>query len=265
MGKLLSVGKTLAAALGVGGLLLAALAALFAAGEIRAGVRAACSAPGAGRAARFACRALGVEHLPPVAPLELPDSADALDAERVAVPDCATGQGLEQLVPRDRDLERIERELGRDLDDSGAVGTARPRAARIAEARAGPTRGELLLARKDVPPLPRGGRLTATVAAVGGPARLDLVPRAVPRFEWLHELELAGEVGLPIGGRAVGDELRLEGEWRFARWRAARFGLAATIERPRAEVRDALGDELLTSATLRLSVLCLGLGDCEPR
>lgn len=276
MKRAVAIAKTAAAALGTAGLVLVALGLLFAAGELREGVRAACSAPTAGWLTRSTCRVFGVEKLTPVGPIRLEDTEDAREAERVVAPPCTTGQGLEHLVLEDDDLEQLEHELGRDVDGDGATGTVRPQAERIAAAKRGgaggqekgaapPPTGELVLARKEVPPLPRGGTATATAPAAGGAVEIDLTPAAVPTSEWLHELELAGEVGLPIDGRTFGDELRLEGEWRFRRWRAVRVGIKGWVERPREEVRLLLGDDVLTGAVLRFSVLCRGLGDCEAK
>lgn len=275
MKRALAIAKTAAAALGTAGMIALALGLLFAAGEIREGVRAACSAPTAGWLTRSACRAFGVQKLTPTETVRLEDTKDAREAERVVAPPCTTGQGLEQLVLEDDALRQVEHELGRDVDGDGTTGTVRPQAERIAAAKRGgaggqekgaaPPAGEIVLARKEVPPLPRGGTATATAPAAGGAVHIYITPAKVPTSEWLHELELAGEIGLPIDGRTFGDELRLEGEWRFRRWRAVRIGLKGWVERPREEIRLLLGDDVLTGAVLRLSVLCRGLGDCEAK
>lgn len=273
MQKLIAAAKTAAATLGTAGTIALLLGLLFAAGEIREGVRAACAAPTAGWLLRTTCRAFDVEKPVPQVAVRLEDADDTRDAERVVVPECQPGQGLEAIVHEDDELEQIERELGRDVDGDGGAGTATPKAERIAALKGGagrhkggpPPVGEVIYARKEVPPLPRGGTATASAPAAGGAVQIDLTPNEVPTWEWLHELELAAEVGLPVQGRTFGEELRLEGEWRLARWRMVRVGIAGAIEQPRREVRDLLGDDVLTSAALRFSVLCHGLGDCAPR
>lgn len=249
-------------ALGIVGVVAIAVGSLFAAGEIRSGLRAACSSRDAGWLTRRACDLFNVVPTLTDKPVELQDTDEAERADRHVAGEGETGQGLEILDLKQKDLAELERLLGRDLDGDGQVGRVTPRSERPPLESFGA--GELLFVDKQVPRAPRGGRVVGTAPAAGGAVRVDLIPGEVPGSEWLHQVEYRLSGDLPVNGHELGDGLELS-----ARWTPRRQGWVyldgelwgAQLSEVEQQI---FGKEYDWGVRAGLSLKCRGLFRCRP-
>jgi len=252
--------KTLLAGLSVTVMVVLGAVLVFAGGEIREGMRAACTARSAGWLTRHTCDLFNVRHQPPVEAIALPDSDAAERADRHVAPECTTGQGLELIDFKTKDEAELERLLNRDLDGDQKVGHVTPRLAEGFKLGAAP---DLILADKDEPPLPRGGRVVATVPSGGGATKIEVIPVEVPKWEWMHVLEYQLSGDLPVNGKKAGDALELSARWTFARAHALHLGVEPYFARLSAAERAAVGKETDWGVNGVLHVRCRGLLDCK--
>lgn len=256
--------KTLLAGLSVTAMVAIAVGLLFAGGELRQGFRAACGQRDAGWLTRHACDWLDVVPPEPEVAIALPDSDAAQSADRHVAPDCTTGQGITILDLKKKDLAELERLLNRDVDGDGIVGRVTPRLAAGVTLGSTPS-GDLVLADKNEPELPRGGRVVATVPAAGGTAVIEVIANPVPDYEWLHEIDWELGASLPVGDKKLAEEIAVSARWTFARAHALNFGLRGYAERlPEAE-RLALGKEFDWGVLGVVHLHCHGLFDCKAR
>jgi hypothetical protein len=281
--------KMVFAVLGVGGVLALAVGLLFVGGEVRDVVRSACSDPAAGWLTRKACGALNVRtELPPGVAVQLEDADDVADAEVQTIPKCETGGGLEELIYQAKDLAELERQLHRDFDGNGRIGTVGRRAPAPAASSTAPAggggedqavevppgfldsadqpeppegaeaaRGRAIFARKKFGAAPYGGTATASADRQGGPVDLDMVADPAPRKEWLHVLRASLDFDLPVNDHAFGERWRLQGTYMFGRYRPVRVGFGPYFED--------LGSDTDWGVVGHLEIECSkGLGGCDP-
>lgn len=271
--------RTLLAGLSVVAMVAIAAALLFAGGELRQGFRAACSPPAihsAGWLTRHACDWFDVVPLPPESATILEDSDAADRAARSAIPEGTVGAGLEKLDLQKKDLAELERLLQRDLDGDGEIGRVTPR--KKGESR---PRAETVIADKEVPSLPRGGRTVVTApeqppapddpatetdeSTPGVPATVTVIANEVPNYEWLHQIDWQLSASLPVGDKALAEEIELSARWTFARAHALHFGLEPYGKRLPELEREALGKEFDYGVRAVIHLHCWGLFDCKAR
>lgn len=256
--------KTLLAGLSVTAMVAIGAGLIFAGGELRQNFRAACGQRDAGWLTRHACDWFDVVPPPPEVAIALPDSDAAQSAERHVAPEGTTAQGLTILDLKKKDLAELERLLNRDVDGDGQVGHVTPRLA--AGFTLGETqKGDLVLADKNEPELPRGGRVVTTVPAAGGTAVTEVIPNPVPNREWLHEIDWELGASLPVAGKKLADEIDVSARWLFAREHALSFGLEPYGKRLAELERQATGKEFDWGVKAVLVVRCRGLFDCKAR